>query len=325
MHLVGNTPLVYLPTLSKATKCTVLAKAEFLNPGGSSKDRVAATIVTQAEKSGRLKPGGTIVEATAGSTGISLALIARACGYRCHLIATDDTSPQKQELMNALGAKLELVKPASIADPNHPVNLARKRADSLGDGSIFANQYETEANTFAHESTTAQEIWDGTNGVIDAFVMGAGTGGTIAGVSRLLKKKNPAVKIFLVDPPGSVLYNRVEYGVAYAAEQQERTARRNRYDTMIEGVGLDRVTANFAKAQIDGAFRVSDEDSISMARRLLKDEGLFLGGSSAMNCVGVLRAAEVLGPGKTIVTVLCDGGHRYLSTIHAAQENEKIV
>ncbi len=321
LQLIGRTPLVHRRAPSAATRCTVLAKAEFLNPGGSSKDRVAAAIVEQAVAEGKLAPGGTIVEATAGSTGVSLALVARACGYRCHLVATDDISPQKQELIRALGAELELVKPASIADPSHPVNLARRRAEALGAGSIFANQYEAGANIKAHEETTAEEIWEQTNGTVDAFVMGAGTGGTIAGVSRLLKRRKPGVQVFLADPPGSVLCSRVEFGVAYVPEQQERTARRNRYDTVMEGVGLDRITANFAQARIDRAFRVDDDESIAMARRLLDEEGLFVGGSSGLNCVGVLRAAELLGAGKTIVTVLCDGGHRYLSNVHASVKN----
>ncbi|EOD35973.1 hypothetical protein EMIHUDRAFT_42684, partial [Emiliania huxleyi CCMP1516] len=329
LDLIGNTPLLELPSLSAATGCRVLAKAEFLNPGGSAKDRVAAAIVAEAEAAGTLREGGTVVEATAGSTGISLALVCAAKGYRCHLVAADDVSPQKRELITALGATLELVRPAAIADAAHPVNVARARAAALGDGSIFADQFENLANTRAHEAGTAAEIWAQrsrechtrldwpTRGTVDAFVMGAGTGGTLAGVSRTLKRRKadprsrrrslPSVRVFLADPPGSALFHRVEHGVLYAPQQQERTARRNRYDTIMEGVGCDRLTANFAAARIDAAFR----ESCAMARRLLRDEGLFVGGSAAMNCVGVLRAAEVLPPGSTIVTVLCDGGQRY--------------
>jgi len=317
LDLIGNTPLIELRTLSRATGCRILAKAEFMNPGGSTKDRVAAAIVVDAERRGTLRPGGTIVEATAGSTGVSLALVARARGYNCLLVTPDDTSAEKQRLMRALGATLEVVKAAGISDPNHAVNVARARAAELGDGSIFCNQYDNLANMHAHEAGTAEEIWRQTGGDVDAFVMGAGTGGTIAGVSRVLKERQPRVRIFLADPPGSALYHRVEHGVAYSLEQQERTARRHRYDTIMEGVGCDRLTTNFSTAQVDEAFRISDDDSIAMAKQLLRDEGLFVGGSSAMNCVGAVHAAAQLGPGHTIVTILCDGGHRYISSIFA--------
>jgi cysteine synthase A len=317
LDLIGNTPLVHLRSLSEATGCTILAKAEFLNPGGSSKDRVALAIVREAEAAGRLLPGGTIVEATAGSTGISLALVARACGYRCLLVTADDTSPEKIKLIRSLGAQLEVVKPASIANPEHPVNVARRRAAELGHGSIFCDQFENLANMRAHERTTGREVWEQTRGAIDAFVMGAGTGGTIAGVSRYVKARKPSVRVYLADPPGSALYHRVVHGVLYTSQQQERSARRHRYDTIMEGVGCDRVTANFASALVDGAFRVLDDESVAMARLLLEKEGLFVGGSSAMHAVAAVRAAQELGPGHTIVTVLCDGGQRYLSSVHA--------
>ena len=259
LGLIGNTPLVRINSLSAQTGCEILAKCEFLNPGGSSKDRVALAIIREAEASGKLKPGGTIVEATAGSTGVSLALAAKACGYRCLLVAADDVSPEKLKLIRALGATLEVVKPASIANPQHPVNVARRRAAELGEGSVFADQFNNLANGRVHESSTGEEIWAQTRGAVDAFVMGAGTGGTLAGVVSYLKSRKPAVRAFLADPPGSALYNRVKHGVLYASQQQERSQRRHRYDTIIEGVGCDRVTANFANAKIDDAIRVEGE------------------------------------------------------------------
>lgn len=317
LDLIGGTPLIRLHSLSAATGCEILAKAEFLNPGGSSKDRVALAMVREAEASGKLHPGGTVVEATAGSTGVSLALVARACGYKCLLVAADDTSPEKLRLIRALGARLEVVRPASIADPDHPVNVARRRAAELGEGSIFCDQFDNLANLRAHEAGTGREIWEQTHGRVDAFVMGAGTGGTLAGVSRYLKARRPSVRVFLADPPGSALYHRVAHGVLYTSQQQERTARRHRYDTIMEGVGCDRVTRNFEAACVDDAFKVPDDESVAMARHLLHAEGLFVGASAGMNCVGAVRAARKLGPGHTIVTVLCDGGQRYLSTVHA--------
>ncbi|KAL3895349.1 MAG: hypothetical protein SGPRY_013535 [Prymnesium sp.] len=293
LDLVGSSPLLHLRSLSAATGCTILAKAEFLNPGGSSKDRVALRMVREAEAQGRLLPGGALVEATQGSTGVSLALVARACGYRCILLVPDDVSDQKLELMRALGAEVEVVKPAAIANPAHPVNKARARAEELGKGSIFTNQaapplpfllltpFDNLANLRAHEAT-GREVWKQTRGKLHAFVMGAGTGGTIAGVSRFLKARAKAQ----VYPPGSGLHHRVVNGVLYDEGQQEVSAKRHRYDSMMEGVGCDRITANFEHAIIDDALRISDEESVGMARHLLEKEGLFVGGSAAMNCVG---------------------------------------
>ncbi|KAL1518427.1 hypothetical protein AB1Y20_002719 [Prymnesium parvum] len=315
LDLIGNTPLLHLRSLSLATGCTIVAKAEFLNPGGSSKDRVALEMVREARASGQLEPGGTLVEATQGSTGVSLALVARAAGFRCLLVAADDVSAQKLELMRALGAEVEVVPPAAIANPSHPVNIARRRAAERR-GSVFTNQFDNLANARAHERGTAREVWEQTRGRIDAFVMSAGTGGTIAGVSRYLKARKPSVQVVLVDPPGSALYHRVQTGVLYNSGQQERSARRHRYDTIMEGVGCDRVTANFELARIDRAVRVTDEESVHMARHLLEHEGLFVGGSAAMNCAGAVKVAHQLGPGHVIVTVLCDSGQRYLHSVH---------
>ena len=316
LDMIGDTPLLHLRSLSRATRCRILAKAEFSNPGGSSKDRVAAAIVREAEASGALQPGGTLVEATSGSTGVSLALIARARGYKCLLVMPDDTSAEKIRTARALGAEVEVVKPAPIASDENAVNVARRRAQERP-GSVFCDQFENLANMHAHTHGTGREIWEQTGGEIDAFVMSAGTGGTLAGVSAYLKARRPSLRVYLVDPPGSALYHRVNHGVLYCSQQQERTARRTRYDSVVEGVGIDRVTANLAQAQVDAAYRVSDAETVAMARHLLQHEGLFVGGSAALNCVGAVRAARQLGPGHTVVTILCDGGHRYLSTIHA--------
>ncbi|KAF0704683.1 hypothetical protein AaE_014812 [Aphanomyces astaci] len=318
--LIGNTPLVLIPSLSNATSCRILAKAEFLNPGGSSKDRVAKGIIEDAEARGLLGPGGTIVEGTSGSTGISLALLARvvAKGYNCLIVMPDDQAKEKGELLQKFGATVEFVKPASIVNAKHYVNQARRRASEIP-GGYFADQFENLANTDIHYRTTGREIWQQTHGALDAFVMSAGmtptngTGGTIAGVSRYLKEMNPAIQIVLADPPGSSLYNKVRHNVCYAPQQSERTVRRHRYDTVAEGIGIDRLTANFLLAHVDDAYVVSDADAVNMARHLLREDGLFVGSSSAVNCVAAVRLAKKLGPGHEIVTVLCDSGQRHLT------------
>ncbi|CAK4692328.1 hypothetical protein LEN26_006219 [Aphanomyces euteiches] len=310
--LIGNTPLVKIHSLSKATGCTILAKAENLNPGGSSKDRVAKGIVEDAEARGLLKPGGTIVEGTSGSTGISLALMARARGYNCLIVMPDDQAKEKSELLQQFGATVEFVKPASIVNAKHYVNQARRRASEIP-GGYFADQFDNPANADVHYRTTGPEIWRQTKGQVDAFVMSAGTGGTIAGVSRFLKEKNAAVQVILADPPGSSLYNKVRHNVCYAPQQSERTVKRHRYDTVAEGIGIDRLTENFLAAQIDDAYLVSDAEGVEMARHLLREDGIFVGCSSAMNCVAAVRAARKLGPGHTIVTILCDSGQRHLT------------
>ncbi|RHY41428.1 hypothetical protein DYB30_014261, partial [Aphanomyces astaci] len=288
------------------------AKAEFLNPGGSSKDRVAKGIFEDAEARGLLGPGGTIVEGTSGSTGISLALLARAKGYNCLIVMPDDQAKEKGELLQKFGATVEFVKPASIVNAKHYVNQARRRASEIP-GGYFADQFENLANTDIHYRTTGREIWQQTHGALDAFVMSAGTGGTIAGVSRYLKEMNPAIQIVLADPPGSSLYNKVRHNVCYAPQQSERTVRRHRYDTVAEGIGIDRLTANFLLAHVDDAYVVSDADAVNMARHLLREDGLFVGSSSAVNCVAAVRLAKKLGPGHEIVTVLCDSGQRHLT------------
>ncbi|KAJ1625815.1 tryptophan synthase beta subunit-like PLP-dependent enzyme [Pavlovales sp. CCMP2436] len=310
---VGQTPLVELRSLSARTGCRILAKLELLNPGGSIKDRVAWRAVIDAERAGTLRRGGTIVEGTSGSTGISLAFVARARGYGCHLVVPDDMSADKLRLLEALGAVVEVVKPASIVNEGHYVNRARAAAAALP-GGVFIEQFENPSNFDVHFETTGPEIWEQTGGRIDAFVMGAGTGGTIAGVSQCLKARDARVRVVLADPPGSSLHRRVRHGVAWAPQQVERTLKRHRYDTLVEGVGSDRVTGNFARAAIDDALLVPDEDTVQMAHALLRDEALFVGASGAMNCVAALRTAQALGPGHTVVTVICDGGQRYMTT-----------
>ena len=312
IDLIGNTPLLRLRSLSEATGCEVLAKAEFLNPGGSTKDRIALRIIEDAERDGRLMRSGTIYEGSAGSTGISLALVARIKGYRCKVYMSDDQAREKRQLLASLGCDVRLVKPVGIADPNHFYNVAKREAAADPEG-FFSDQFENISNFEAHYSTTGPEIYEQTDGMIDAFVMSAGTGGTIAGVSAYLKTKDPLIKVFLADPPGSGLYNKVTRGVCFAAQEKEGTRRRHQVDSIIEGVGINRLTRNFLLAQLDGAFRVTDAEAVLMGRMLMSEEGLFVGGSSALNCVAAYRVAKLLGPGHTIVTTLSDAGSRYLT------------
>jgi len=328
--LVGDTPLIELKSLSQATGCRILAKAEFLNPGGCQKDRAALQIITAAESDGLLKPGGTIVEGTSGSTGISLSLAAAERGYRVHIVMPDDQAAEKVTLLRRFGAMVELVRPASITSPEHYVNVARRRAAELNaqpgsSGAIFADQFENLANFQAHYIGTGPEIWTQCDHHLDAFVMSAGTGGTIAGVGRFLKEVSPNVCVCLADVPGSSLYNKVAHGVLFAAEQTERSIRRHRTDTIAEGIGIDRLTANFGRGLpthnggypcVDAAVRVSDQETLEMGQHLLSHEGIFVGSSAAVNCVGAVKMARKLGPGHTIVTVLCDNGLRHLTKFY---------
>eukprot|EP01138_Halocafeteria_seosinensis_P006273 gb/GECG01006414.1/.p1 GENE.gb/GECG01006414.1/~~gb/GECG01006414.1/.p1 ORF type:complete len:436 (+),score=41.83 gb/GECG01006414.1/:1-1308(+) len=316
VELIGNTPMVRINCLSQATGCEIYGKVEYANPGGSSKDRVAKQVLLDASKSGELQEGGSVYEGTSGSTGISLALLCRAMGYTCHIYLPDDQAKEKSDTLEKLGAHVSRVKPVAIVNQDHYVNLARRAAEAHP-GSIFVDQFENHSNFRAHYYNTGPEIWHQTNnGQIDAVVMGAGTGGTIAGVSRFLKELKPDIGIFLADPPGSSLYNKVKYSVAYAAQQAERRLRRHRYDTIIEGVGLDRVTNNFEQAIIDDAFAVTDEEVVAMSRYVLHKEGLFIGSSSAMNLVAVIklvRHVQAQNGNRKIVTLLCDSGNRHLS------------
>jgi cysteine synthase A len=333
VELIGGTPMVEIPSLSRLTQCRILGKCEFLNPGGSSKDRVAKSIVVNAMARGDLKPGGTVVEGTSGSTGISLALVARSLGLRCVIVMPDDQAQEKEDMLVALGADVRRVKPASIVHRDHYVNVARRLASEIP-GGFFANQFENADNWHAHYETTGPEIvrqvdgdGDGSdrakgqergNGV-DAFVMSAGTGGTISGVSRYLKECDPSTHVVLADPQGSSLFHRVKSGVLYTRQQSERRLRRHRYDTVTEGIGLDRMTHNFEAGVdlIDDAVHVTDQQAASMAHHLLQADGLFVGSSSALNCVAATKLALKLGPGHVVVTMLCGGGSRERSKIHS--------
>lgn len=301
---VGNTPLIRLASFSADTGCEILGKAEFLNPGGSVKDRAARAIIADAEQRGILKPGGTVVEGTAGNTGIGLAHVCNARGYRCVIVMPDNQSPEKFQLIEALGAEVRSVKAVPYADPNHYQKVAARTAGEIP-GAIWANQFDNTVNAQTHFETTGPEIWEQTEGRIDAFVAASGTGGTIAGVSRFLKSKSEQVRIVVADPPGSSLYEHVRNGVLKATGTGSIT----------EGIGIGRVTANFATARIDAALHVEDTESVSFVYQLLHEEGLFLGSTSGINVAAAVRVARQLGPGHRIVTVLCDGGAKYLSRL----------
>lgn len=318
--LIGNTPLMKIRSLSEATGCLVLGKAEFLNPGGSSKDRVALNMIKSAEEQGILEPhiGSTVFEGTVGSTGISIAMIARAKGYKAWIVMPDDQAIEKYQLLEKLGATVEKVRPVSIIDKKQFVNLARERAATFHDGDAkgyFADQFENEANFKAHYTFTGPEIYRQTAGRIDALVLGAGTGGTLSGITCFLKEHVKNLKVFLADPQGSGLYNKIKYNVMYAPTEQEGNRRRYQVDTVVEGIGINRLTKNFDKGRhhVSDAFRVTDEEAIKMSRYLVREDGLFIGSSSAVNCVAAVRAAKQLGPGHVIVTLLNDSGQRHLT------------
>ncbi|KAI7816569.1 tryptophan synthase beta subunit-like PLP-dependent enzyme [Gamsiella multidivaricata] len=327
--LIGNTPMMRIKSLSEATGCEILAKAEFLNPGGSTKDRVALSMINTAEREHILTPGNgsTIFEGTVGSTGISLAMMAKARGYNAWVVMPDDVAQEKSQLLEKLGAHVEKVRPVSIVDKNQFVNLAKRRAQEFGkndDGAegsasqktgFFADQFENLANFEAHFTTTGPEIYRQTQGTVDAIVMGAGTGGTLAGVAKYLKALLPDLRTYLADPQGSGLFNKVKYNIMYSPTEKEGKRKRHQVDTVVEGVGINRLTRNFALSEgfIDDAIRVTDQEAIDMARYLVHKEGLFIGSSSAVNCVAAVRIARELGPGHTIVTLLCDSGQRHLT------------
>nr|XP_023900340.1 cysteine synthase 2-like [Quercus suber]POF20646.1 cysteine synthase 2 [Quercus suber] len=323
---IGNTPLIHINSLTDATGCEAL-------------------------ESGKLAQGGIVTEGSAGSTAISLATVAPAYGCKCHAVIPNDAAIEKSQIIESLGATVERVRPVSITHRDHFVNIARRRAIEANEaaskhrkadqmngesleqtidyttggekqslalphnfkGGFFADQFENLANFRAHYEGTGLEIWDQTGGILDAFVAAAGTGGTVAGVSRFLQEKNPNIKCFLIDPPSSGLFNKVTRGVMYTREEAEGQRLKNPFDTITEGIGINRLTQNFMMAKLDGAFRGTDLEAIEMSRFLLKNDGLFLGSSSAMNCVGAVRVAQSIGPGHTIVTILCDSGMRHLS------------
>lgn len=325
-QLIGKTPLVRLNYLSELTQCSIYGKLEFMNPGGSAKDRIALAIVEYAEKTGKLRPGfkDRVFEGTSGSTGISLALVCCAKGYEAHIVIPDDTSNDKVRLLEMYGAKVHKVRPAGIADAGHYVNVARRLAEEVNlekdseAQAIFANQFEEEQNWLCHYKSTGPEIYAQMPNV-DCFITGAGTGGTISGCGVYLTEQNKNIKIVLADVPGSGLYNKVHFGVMFNNVEKEGTRRRHQVDTMVEGIGLNRLTRNLQPALtcVSDAERVEDVDSRYMASLLVHKEGLFVGSSSAVNCVAAVRQAKKLGPGHTLVTILCDSGTRHLSKFYA--------
>tara|TARA_R110002110_G_scaffold205066_7_gene417099 strand:- start:231896 stop:232903 length:1008 start_codon:yes stop_codon:yes gene_type:complete len=308
-ELIGNTPLLHLRQVSEQTGCTILGKAEFLNPGGSVKDRTALGIIQAAIASGELQPGGRIVEGTAGNTGIGLTLLANAMGYKSTVVMPITQSKEKIDSLELLGADLHLVGATSYSDPNHYIHTAQRLADKYADkeenGAVWARQFDNLANMQIHHDTTGREIWEQTDGTVDGFVCAVGTGGTLAGVSTALKARNPKVAIGIADPLGASLYHYFHGGEAAPTEGS----------SIIEGIGINHVTDNVAQAKVDVAFSISDEEALPYIFSLLQFEGLCLGGSAAINIAGAVRLAEHLGPGHTIVTILCDYGNRYQSKL----------
>ncbi|HUZ74783.1 MAG TPA: cysteine synthase A [Stellaceae bacterium] len=308
IETIGNTPLIRLRRASAETGCDILGKAEFLNPGGSVKDRAALFIVKDAEERGLLHPGGVIVEGTAGNTGIGLALVGNARGYRSIIVMPETQSQEKKDMLRLCGADLRLVPAVPYANPMNYVRyserLAAEVAASDAKGAVWANQFDNLANRRAHYETTGPEIWNETGGKVDAFVASVGTGGTLAGVAMALKERNKAVNIYLADPPGSAIYSYYARGELKAEGS-----------SITEGIGQGRITKNLEGAPIDGWFQVRDEEMLPVLFDLVLEEGLILGGSTGVNIVGAIKAAKELGPGHTIVTVLADYGTRYQSKL----------
>ncbi len=305
---IGNTPLIRLRKLSEETGCEILGKAEFLNPGGSVKDRAAWAIIKDAEERGTLRPGGTIVEGTAGNTGIGLALVARARGYRTVIVIPDTQSQEKKDILRISGAELREVPAVPYRDPDNYVHVSERLAKELDEsdpkGAIWAQQFDNIANRRGHYETTGPEIWDQTDGKVDAFVCAVGTGGTLAGVSAALKERNKGIKIGLADPMGAALFHFYRHGELKAEGS-----------SISEGIGQGRITANLEGAEIDEPFQISDKEAIPIVFDLLEHEGICLGASSGINVAGAVRLAKLLGPGHRIVTILCDGGLRYQSKL----------
>lgn len=301
---VGNTPLIRLNSFSDETGCEILGKAEFLNPGGSVKDRAALYIIEDAEKKGLLKPGGTVVEGTAGNTGIGLAHICNAKGYKCVIVIPETQSQEKMDALRTLGAEVRTVPAVPYKNPNNYVKVSGRIAAEM-DNAIWANQFDNLANRISHYETTGPEIWQQTDGKVDAWVASTGTGGTFAGVSLYLKEKNPNIKSVVADPMGSGLYSYVKTGEIKLEG-----------NSVTEGIGNSRITANMENVPIDDAIRVDDQEMIKVIYQLLYKEGLFMGGSVGINVGAAVALAKQLGSGHTIVTVLCDGGGRYQSRLY---------
>ena len=308
VNAIGNTPLIKLHGVSELTGCNIFGKAEFMNPGGSVKDRAAKAIVEDAEARGLLGPGGLIVEGTAGNTGIGLTMVGNAKGYKSVIVMPETQSEEKKDVLRVCGADLRLVPAAPYKDPGNYVRYSERLAAELAKthdgGVIWANQFDNIANQHGHYMSTGPEIWEQTGGKIDGFTCSVGSGGTIAGIGRYLKEQNPDVTIALSDPEGSALFNHYAHG--------ELKAEGN---SVSEGIGQGRITGNLAMAPVDTQYRISDQEALPLIHDLLINEGLLLGGSSAINVAGAIRLARDLGPGHTIVTILCDSGQRYQSKI----------
>ena len=305
---IGNTPLIKLRAASEATGCEIYGKAEFLNPGGSVKDRAALAMIRDAEQRGTLRKGGVVVEGTAGNTGIGIALVANALGYRSVIVMPETQSQEKKDMLRLCGADLRLVPALPYANPGNYVRysevLAKEIAAKEPNGAIWANQFDNVANRDGHYRTTGPEIWNQTDGKVDGFTCSVGSGGTLVGVAMALKERKAGVKIAITDPMGSALYNFYAKG--------ELKAEGN---SVTEGIGQGRITKNLEGAPIDLAYQVTDEEALPVLFDLIQHEGLVLGGSTAINIVGAMKLARELGPGKTIVTILCDGGSRYQSKL----------
>lgn len=307
--LIGNTPLVFLRAASEATGCNIYGKAEFLNPGGSVKDRTALGIIRAAEASGELRAGGTIVEGTAGNTGIGLTLLANSLGYKSVVVMPQSLSREKIGLLDLYGADLRLVKATSYDDPNHYIHTAERLARELNGesehGAIWARQFDNTANRDIHYRTTGAEIWEQTGGKLDGFICAVGTGGTLAGTAMALRERKPDIKIGLADPMGSALFNHFVNGELKGEGR-----------SIAEGIGISFITGNLKDCAVDMPFQISDAEALPHIFQMLRHEGLCLGGSSAINIAGAVRMARELGPGHTLVTVLCDYGDRYKSKLY---------
>ncbi len=301
---IGDTPLIRLRRLSDETGCDILGKAEFLNPGGSVKDRAARAIIDDAERRGVLRPGGTVVEGTAGNTGIGLAHLCAARGYRCIIVIPETQSPEKMDLLRVLGAEVRPVPAKPYKDDGNYQKVAGRLAAET-QNAVWANQFDNTVNRDAHHETTGPEIWNATHGKVDAFVCATGTGGTYGGVSRFLKESNWKVKTAIADPMGSAIYAWAKTGKAEMSAGSSIT----------EGIGNSRITANLEGSAVDSAYQIDDQAAVTMVYRLLREEGLYLGGSSGINVTAAVRLARDLGPGHTIVTLLCDRGGIYFTRL----------
>ena len=308
VEAIGNTPLIKLNYPSKITGCNIYGKAEFLNPGGSIKDRAAKAIILDAIKDGKLKDGGTIVEGTAGNTGIGLGLVGNSMGFKTIIVMPETQSQEKKDALNLIGCELKLVPALPYSNPGNYIRQSETLANELNkserNGVLWANQFDNISNMNGHFNTTGPEIWTQLDGKVDGFTCAVGTGGTLAGVSKYLKETKEDIKIFLSDPYGSALYNYYK--------KDELKAEGN---SITEGIGQGRITENLKHLVIDDAVRINDKEALEMIFKLLKEEGLFLGGSSGINVCGAIKMAEKLGPGHNIVTILCDSGQRYQSKI----------